>query len=73
MNFLAIHIHVVAVVAGKGESIAWLANKADEQSAGKEESVSATKRAKHGALYNRPRERQSILTNSLRGSCRASR
>jgi hypothetical protein len=30
MDFLAIHIHVVTVVADKGESIAGMANKADE-------------------------------------------
>jgi hypothetical protein len=30
VNYLAIHIHVVAVVAGIGERLAGLANKADE-------------------------------------------
>jgi hypothetical protein len=30
MDFLAIHIHVVTVVAEKGEGITGIANKADE-------------------------------------------
>jgi hypothetical protein len=57
----------------QGRSIAVLADKADEQSTGRERERSATQRAKHGAFYNQQRERQSILTNFLRGSCRSTR
>jgi hypothetical protein len=57
----------------QGRSIAVLADKADEQSTGRERERSATQRAKHGAFYNQQRERQSILTKFLRGSCRSTR